>query len=76
MSWSRGSELFSNIIDIIKTNGVDFETRKSIYEQMIESFMNLDCNTLNECIGEDRAFDAVWKMLNEEDSEDDYDDED
>lgn len=63
MGWASGSGLMSEIIREVKSTGVDFESRKEVYEVLIHCFEDHDCDTLQECVGEDIAFDAVWEML-------------
>lgn len=78
MSWSRGSGLFAEIIDALNDADVDDSQREKIYQHLIEAFEDLDCDTLDECVGEDPVFDKVFKEYSEpeedEDSEDEWED--
>lgn len=63
MGWSGGSQLFSQIIDALNDAGVDEEQRKAIYLEVIDSFENQDCDTPEECLSEDPAFDDAYYQL-------------
>ena len=81
MGWASGSSLFSNIIEALVETDIDEDTRELIYEALIPCFEDRDCDTLMECIGEDKAFDRAYKNLNPDydmDDEEliDWDDED
>lgn len=67
MGWSSGSELFGNIIKILKKEVKDVDSRVRIYKKLIDMFENMDCDTLPDCIGMDTVFDIVWeaKMVEE-----------
>jgi hypothetical protein len=71
MSWGRGSELFSDVAEIIAENVVDDNVRKLIYMRLIESFQNHDCDTLDECTDIDPVLDKLLEALVDEDDEDD-----
>ena len=71
MSWGRGSELFSDVAEIIAENVVDDNVRKLIYMRLIEAFQNYDCDTLDECTDIDPVLDKLLlEALVEEDEED------
>lgn len=85
MGWSSGSSLFDDVIQILKDKVEDIPLREEIYMQMIPAFEGADCDTLDECMGRDIAFDSVFKKLNPElddywnehsEEEDEYDTED
>jgi hypothetical protein len=63
MSWSRGSSLFSEVIEVIKNHVKDDNARESMYYDLIEAFESFDCDTLNECLGEDPIFDKVYNEI-------------
>lgn len=63
MGWNGGSLIFSHVIESLKDR-VDAETREEIYYDLIEVFENADADSLQECMGEDKAFDRVYKELN------------
>lgn len=74
MGWSSGSMLASELIENAMSNIPDPEARSSFYRDMISSFENYDCDTLDECLGVDEAFDLVYKELygfEDEDEEED-----
>jgi len=71
MSWGRGSELFSDVAEIIAENVVDDNIRKLVYMRLIEAFQNYDCDTLDECTDIDPVLDKLLEALVEEDEEDD-----
>lgn len=80
MGWASGSSLMSELIDIVKNEVKDELARERIYERMITAFQDEDCDTLDECVGEDPAFDLVFESLNvnsdpEYDEYDDFDDD-
>jgi hypothetical protein len=75
MGWSSGSRLFSDLIDSLKKHITDEDTRQSVYEDFIEAFEDADCDTLQECEGEDYAFDAALKELHPDWFEDEEDEE-
>ena len=69
MSWKAGSKLFDGIIEILNNCDVEDDTRKLIYEELITLFEDQDCDTLDECVGEDKVFDLVWKNYEAENKE-------
>lgn len=77
MGWSSGSRLMSEIIEDVM-GAVDDEARVEVYKALILNFENHDCDTLDECLGEDSAFDRAWKLVGNEINEDeeDYESED
>ena len=66
MSWSRGSIIFSEFIDVLKTTVDDEEIRQKIYEKLIPVFEEADCDTLFELINDDSAFEDAFKEVNPE----------
>lgn len=63
MGWSTGSQMFEEIAVVIRANISDFEARCDIYREIIPIFEDYDCDTLHECLGNDEAFDQVWKEI-------------
>ena len=61
MDWSNGSTLMSALITSLVEEQVPFEQRIKIYTTMIEVFHHEDCDTLEECLEEDPAFDKAMK---------------
>jgi len=79
MSWKIGSSLMSDIIDELKDRIHDDLIREEVYSVLIEAFQDRDCDSLDECYGEDSAFDAALDDINfevEEEEEDEWIDED
>ena len=60
MSWSAGSELFSDIITSLKHRVPPGNIRKKIYKDLIRIFENMDCDSLDDCKGEDKYFDEAY----------------
>jgi N-acetylglucosamine kinase-like BadF-type ATPase len=63
MGWSSGTRLASEMIATIDTQVDDFDTKVSIFEEMIESFETMDCDNLHEVLGESVAFDKAYFNL-------------
>lgn len=63
MGWASGSSLFSDIIEAINDCDVDDETRYMLYEKLIPIFEDEDCDTLQECLGQDSVYDKVYNSL-------------
>jgi hypothetical protein len=61
MGWSGGSALFSEVITVIKKRVSNSVTRQVIYSELIPAFESFDADTLEECKGEDPAFNKAWK---------------
>ena len=78
MSWSTGSSLFSDIIGILQEQVPDDRVREEIYEELIRCFWNdYDCDTLDECQGDDKAFDRAFKdFVGDEENDEMMDEED
>ncbi len=76
MGWSGGSRLFHELIYVVRKNVQDDEARREIYEHMIDTFMDADWDTLDECLGEDDEYDAIYNSLYPpaEDEDEDYED--
>jgi hypothetical protein len=66
MGWAAGSELMEEVIKAAKIY-VPVKKREMFYKRMIKAFEDLDCDTLDECRGQDKHFDAVMVPLDEED---------
>ena len=66
MGWSSGSTLFNNIIVALIDADIDDDSRENVYRAIIPCFEDMDCDTLMECLGEDKIFDFVYKELNKE----------
>lgn len=72
MGWASGSSMFGEIIEFLQETIEDEDVRKEIYLGLIDIFENRDCDTLDECKGEDEAFDEAFEELHpsDEDEED------
>jgi hypothetical protein len=66
MGWAKGSGLFERLIEVLFDKVDDPDTREEIYVEMIAAFEDLDCDTLQECLGEDEAFDSALRLVYEE----------
>ena len=55
-----------SIVGALQTKVENEDTRKEVYRIIIPEFGNADCDTLDECLGSDPAYDAVMKELNPE----------
>lgn len=77
MGWSRGSELFARIAEVIETVVRDEDDRHEIYKEMIAAFEDFDCDTLMECTDIDFILDELLEEAygDTEDSDEDEDDE-
>lgn len=76
MSWALGSELFSEIIEIIKETIDDDSIREELYYKLIGCFENRDCDTLDECLNEDDAFDSAYNEFYNDEENHLWDDDD
>jgi hypothetical protein len=74
MSWANGSRIFSDIIEALNELDIDDETRTEIYGSLIEIFENYDCDTLDECLQEDNAFDSAYLELHPPEEDENYED--
>jgi hypothetical protein len=74
MGWSSGSSLFADIAEVIANNVTDEDERKAVYTIMIESFIERDCDTLDECLGIDHVLDEVLSEVLEIDDESEEED--
>lgn len=63
MGWSGGSHLFSEVITTLQKHVQDEDDREAIYVELIDAFEEADWDTLDECMGEDPAYDAAVKFL-------------
>jgi hypothetical protein len=76
MGWSSGSRLFSEIIEVIQEHVESDVLRTEIYKGLITAFETADCDTLDECIGEDESFDNAWEELNPTSDDESWEDDD
>ena len=62
MSWSEGSEIMTMVIKAIKEK-IDGNEKEEIYRDFIQYFEDNDCDTLEECLGEDQVFDRAYEEV-------------
>ena len=71
MGWASGSSLFADIAEVIANNVTDDDERRTVYDAMIELFMDRDCDTLSECFDIDIVLDeALHEALGTDNNED------
>lgn len=63
MGWASGSDLYSQVIDVLKEYIPKKEKRVEAHEILIQAFESMDWDTEVECLGEDEAFDEAMKNL-------------
>lgn len=63
MGWASGSEIMNAVIEAVKPQVADFETRKTIYSPIIVALECGDWDTQDESMGNDDAFDCALKDL-------------
>lgn len=64
MGWASGSSLMSEVIASLKGTVSDDKIRVQAYVGIIEAFEGNDCDTLDECIGDDEAWDTAYGIVN------------
>lgn len=62
MGWGSGSKLMSNVIDSVEETVLDTDQKIALFYKLIENFTDRDCDTLDECLGESKAFDRAYRM--------------
>ena len=70
MGWASGSTTFSQIIAAVKPEVANKDARKRIYLPIIEAFEDQDWDTMDECVGEDEAYDEIYAEKYPDDDED------
>ena len=63
MGWASGSEVMSGIIRTAKRHVPDEKTRVLIYRDIVDVLRDRDWDTLNECCGEDPAYDIIYNEI-------------
>ncbi len=63
MGWGRGSELMSELIEAAKLAIPNDGARCNFYQDVIVAFEEYDCDTLDECTGEDEAFKKAMHVI-------------
>lgn len=69
-----GHDLFEKLIDLFNDVGLEKETRKDLYSELIPYFEDKDCDTLEECLDIDSAFDEEFKAFHPPEDDEDEDD--
>lgn len=62
MGWGSGSRLLCEVINIVYNYVENEDIRSYIYEDLIPAFADMDCDTIQECIGIDAIFDFEYKQ--------------
>lgn len=68
----QGPDMFSQIIEVLKAEVDDLDSREVIYEQLINIWKEYGCDDLSACLNEDPVFDKFFEK--DEIEEQDYDD--
>lgn len=63
MGWSNGSNLMSQVIDIIQSHTQPSKYTKNMYMCLIDAFEDFDADCLHECLGENEYFDKAYKEM-------------
>lgn len=66
MGWASGSALFGDVITSVVEEVEDPNIRCRLFYILIQNFKDFDCDTLDECVGQDPSFDKAWKELHED----------
>ena len=61
MGWNSGSRVADDLIKALSETVEDDYVREEFYKKMIEIFEDHDCDTLDECVGVDAAFDSAFE---------------
>jgi len=75
MGWSSGSRVADDLIKALQESVEDDYVREEFYKKMIEIFEDHDCDTLDECVGVDAAFDSAFEEFTDPAIDDWEDDE-
>ena len=60
MGWSGGSDIGYQLIKLAKKH-ISEASKPAFYKGLIAALESHDCDTLGECMGLDKAFDAALK---------------
>jgi len=65
MGWAGGSELLSSVARALAV--IPVRQRAEVYREIVVAFAEHDCDTMDECLGEDIALDVaiLEDMLND-----------
>ena len=71
MGWARGSEFVGRIARVLMLSDASIECQRAIYNELVLTALNFDCDTLDECRGIcadlDAAIDEHWGSYEDED---------
>jgi len=70
MGWSSGTSLFEHVIETVKFHVPDFDTRYSMYVELVSAFEAHDWDNLDEVVGIDPAYDQFYNESVKENDED------
>jgi recombinational DNA repair protein (RecF pathway) len=59
MAWSTGASIFAEVAETIFRYVPDEDDRKMIYKELVELFLDYDCDNLDECANIDFMLDEV-----------------
>ena len=65
MGWAGGSRLLSDVWHAVKKH-IPKEKRVNVCKALIEAFEAEDCDTIDECFGNDKAFEIAYYELHPE----------
>jgi len=63
MGWASGSDVMSGVISAVKTRVPDKEARVAIYRDIVNVLRDRDWDTMDECLGEDDAYDDIYNEM-------------
>lgn len=59
MGWSSGNSILTSLIEACADAGLETGQKYIIYEAVVETLQDLDCDTLSEVYGTDAVLDEV-----------------
>lgn len=69
MGWASGSNVMTRIIKVVKKEVPSKAKRKVLYMDIVDALRDQDWDTLDECLGEDQAYDDIYNELFPDDDE-------
>lgn len=63
MGWASGSDLMAKVIDAVRDSGLTRPKRIKLYKKLIKAFERHDCDTLQEALDRDGAYDDALQAL-------------
>lgn len=77
MGWASGSGVMSDIVTNIRDTGLADEikddARQALYGILIDAFQDADCDTLDECLDIDPAYDKAYANFYPDEEDEDWD---